>query len=140
MTGWGKTRAGDSDALTRAALEARLARAQEQFLATSDILTVLTSSMSNPDRVFDAVVGNARRLLGAAAAQIFLLSGDRYVVARSSGVTPEYARFVAEHPHRRDRGTLVGRVTIDRSRGAASRPVADAPPDVRGGRGRLPRG
>ncbi len=102
----------------RADLEARLAEAQQQFRATSDVLKVLTSAthtgQPGRDRVFDAVVDNARRLLGAQVAQIYLVDGDSFELARSSGLTPEFVDFVAEHPITRDRTTLVGRVAMDR--------------------------
>ena len=97
------------------ALEVRLAEVQEQLRATSDILKVLTSSSSDQTRVFDAVVDNARRLLDAQVAQIYLGDGDYYVLARSSGLSEEFVDFVTRHPITRDRGTLVGRVTIDRT-------------------------
>jgi signal transduction histidine kinase/CheY-like chemotaxis protein len=110
---------GDDAATTdRADIEARLAEVQQQFRATSDILKVLTSGVSGTssrDDVFDAIVDNARRLLDAQVAQIFLVSGDSYVLTRSSGLTPEYLAFVAQHPIARDRSSLVGRVTIDRT-------------------------
>ncbi len=103
----------------RADLEARLQKAGQQFRATSEILRVLTSATHTGrpgrDRVFDAVVENARRLLGAQVAQIYLVDGDSFVLARSSGLTPEFVALVAEHPIARDRATLVGRVTMDRA-------------------------
>src|SRR3954469_15939628 len=99
-------------------LAARLATTQERLRATSDILKVLTASTTggatSRDEVFDAVVDNARRLLGAQVAQIYLVQGDSYVLARSSGLTPEFVDFVSQHPIVRDRATLVGRVAIDR--------------------------
>ena len=97
------------------ALEVRLAEVQEQLRATSDILKVLTSSSSEQTRVFDAVVDNARRLLDAQVAQIYLGEGEYYVLARSSGLSEEFVDFVARHPITRDRGTIVGRVTMDRT-------------------------
>jgi signal transduction histidine kinase/DNA-binding response OmpR family regulator len=100
--------------MSRPALVGRLAQVKEQFRATSDILKVLTSSSGDPDRVFDAVVENARTLLNAAVAQIYLVKGATYVLARQSGMSEEHRRLVEEHPIKRDRGTLVGRVTIDR--------------------------
>jgi GAF domain-containing protein len=114
MVGFGEE-SGDSGSLTREALAARLAQVQEQFRATSDILKVLTSSSSEQDRVFDAVVDNASRLLDAAGAQIYLVRGDSYVLARETGMSPELRELVKQRPIRRDRGTLVGRVTIDRT-------------------------
>ena len=96
----------------------RLATTQEQLRATSDILKVLTASTTggaaSRDEVFDAVVDSARRLLGAQVAQIYLVQDDSFVLARSSGLTPEFVDFVSQHPIVRDRATLVGRVTIDR--------------------------
>jgi signal transduction histidine kinase/DNA-binding response OmpR family regulator len=97
------------------ALEVRLAEVQEQLRATSDILKVLTSSSSEQTRVFDAVVDNARRLLDAQVAQIYLEEGQYYVLARSSGLSEEFVDFVARHPITRDRGSLVGRVAMDRT-------------------------
>ena len=100
--------------MSRQALVGRLAQVKEQFRATSDILKVLTSSSGDPDKVFDAVVENARTLLNAAVAQIYLVKGATYVIARQSGMTEEHRRLLEQHPIKRDRGTLVGRVTIDR--------------------------
>ncbi|MFC7595404.1 GAF domain-containing protein [Terrabacter sp. GCM10028922] len=112
-------RPGDDAATRERAIEARLAGVQQQLRATSDILRVLTTSTttgtSSRDHVFDAVVDNARRLLDAQVAQIYLVKGDSYVLARSSGLTAEFVDFVAQHPIARDRATLVGRVTIDRT-------------------------
>ena len=115
MDGFDEARDESVRVLSREALVARLGQVKEQFRATSDILKVLTSSSSDPDRVFDAVVDNARRLLDAAVAQIYLVKGDTYVLARQSGMTEEFRQFVEAHPIKRDRGTLVGRVTIDRT-------------------------
>jgi signal transduction histidine kinase/DNA-binding response OmpR family regulator len=100
--------------MSRQALVGRLTQVKEQFRATSDILKVLTSSSGDPDSVFDAVVENARTLLNAATAQIYLVKGATYVLTRESGMSEQHRRFLQEHPITRDRGTLVGRVTIDR--------------------------
>ncbi|NUR79486.1 MAG: GAF domain-containing protein, partial [Dermatophilaceae bacterium] len=98
--------------------QGRLAQVEQQLRATSDILDVLTrgaSGTASRDDVFGAIVENARRLLDADVAQIFLVQGDTYVLGRSSGLSPEYLDFAAQHPIARDRGTLVGRVTLDRA-------------------------
>src|SRR4051812_4809418 len=100
-------------------LAVRLTTTQEQLRATSDILKVLTASTTggagSRDQVFDAVVDNARKLLRAQVAQIYLVDANSFVLARSSGLTPEFVSFVAQHPIAHDRATLVGRVTIDRT-------------------------
>jgi signal transduction histidine kinase/DNA-binding response OmpR family regulator len=107
-----RAKAGSKEAR---ALAVRLAEVQQQFRATSDILKVLTSGASEQTRVFDAVVDNARRLLDAQVAQIYLGEGESYVLARSSGLSDEFVDYVARHPITRDRATLIGRVTVDRT-------------------------
>ncbi|HET7801646.1 MAG TPA: response regulator [Humibacillus xanthopallidus] len=98
------------------ALEVRLAEVQQQFRATSDVLKVLTSGASEQTRVFDAVVDNARRLLHADVAQIHLLEGDEYRLEWSSGHTQEFLEVVDRYPVRHgNRGTLVGRIEMDRT-------------------------
>ena len=42
------------------------------------------------------------------------MDGDRYRFAYGSGMTPEYREFIANNPVVLDRGTLVGRVGLDR--------------------------
>src|SRR3954451_14137290 len=100
-------------------LAVRLVTTQEQLRATSDILKVLSGSTTggaaSRDQVFDGVVDNARKLLGAQVAQIYFVDGDSFVLARSSGLTPEFVAFVDEHPIAHDRAALVGRVTKDRT-------------------------
>ena len=95
-------------------LAARLAEAQEQLVATREILSILAKASTSEDDVFDAVVENACRLCRAQVAQISLAEGDAYRLVASKGHTKEYADFAAEHPVPRNRGTLTGRVAIDR--------------------------
>ncbi|WP_020143426.1 response regulator [Terracoccus sp. 273MFTsu3.1] len=96
-------------------LRSRLSDVQEQFRATSDILKVLTSGASAQAQVFEAVVHNARRLLHADVAQIHLLEGDEYHLRWSSGHSREYLEIVDRYPVLRSRGTLIGRVGMDRT-------------------------
>jgi signal transduction histidine kinase/CheY-like chemotaxis protein len=91
-----------------------LAEVREQLAATSDVLAVIGRSASDLEGVLETVVESARKLCGAVAGQVFLVDGDRYRVAHSSGLTPEYREFVANNPVVLDRGTLVGRVGLDR--------------------------
>jgi signal transduction histidine kinase len=91
-----------------------LAEAREQLGATNEILAVLARSSGDPEAVFDAIVDNARRLCRAQVAQIHLVEEDRCTIARSVGLTPQFRQFIEQHPIRRDRSTLVGRVSLDR--------------------------
>ncbi len=91
-----------------------LAEVREQLAATSEVLAVIGRSASDLEAVLETVVESARRLCGAVAGQVFLVDGDRYRFAYGSGLRPEYWEFVANNPLVLDRGTLVGRVGLDR--------------------------
>ena len=95
-------------------LAARLAEAQDQLAATREILSILARASTSEDDVFEAVVENACRLCRAQVAQISLAEGDAYRLVASKGHTKEYADFAAENPVPRNRGSLTGRVAIDR--------------------------
>src|SRR6476469_6657144 len=91
-----------------------LAEAREQLAATSEVLAVIGRSASDLEGVLETVVESARKLCGADAGQVFLVDGDRYRLAYGSGMTAEYREFIADNPLVLDRGTLVGRVGLDR--------------------------
>jgi signal transduction histidine kinase/CheY-like chemotaxis protein len=91
-----------------------LAEVREQLAATSEVLAVIGRSASDLEAVLETVVESARRLCGAVAGQVFLVDGDRYRFAYGSGLRPDYWEFVANNPLVLDRGTLVGRVALDR--------------------------
>ncbi len=91
-----------------------LAEVREQLRATSEVLAVIGRSASDLERVLETVVESARKLCGADAGQVFLVDGDRYRLAYGSGMTAEYREFIASNPVVLDRGTLVGRVGLNR--------------------------
>src|SRR6476620_2000395 len=91
-----------------------LAEVREQLGATSEVLAVIGRSASDLERVLATVVESARKLCGADAGQVFLVDGDRYRLAYGSGMTAEYREFIANNPVMLDRGTLAGRVALDR--------------------------
>jgi signal transduction histidine kinase/CheY-like chemotaxis protein len=91
-----------------------LAEAREQLAATSEVLAVIGRSASDLDGVLETVVESARRLCAADVGQVFLVDGDRYQFAHGSGMTPESREFIANNPVALDRGTLIGRVVLDR--------------------------
>ena len=96
-------------------LAARLAEAQDQLAATSEILSVLARASTSEDDVFEAVVEHACRLCRAQAAQIDVADGDGVPAGEPRrGSTRSTSTFAAEHPVPRDRGTLIGRVALDR--------------------------
>ncbi len=89
--------------------------AYQQSTATNEVLTALGRSSSDPDSVLGTVVESARRLCRSQAAQIYLVSGDHFVLSSSVGLSDEFVSYLTAHPFRRDRGTLTGRVTLDRT-------------------------
>jgi signal transduction histidine kinase/DNA-binding response OmpR family regulator len=91
-----------------------LAGARDQLAATSEVLAVIGRSASDLEGVLETVVDSARNLCRADAAQVFLVDEDRYRFAYGSGMTLEYREFIANNPVMLDRGTLAGRVALDR--------------------------
>ncbi len=91
-----------------------LAEVREQLAATSEVLAVIGRSASDLDGVLETVIESARKLCGADAGQVFLVDEDRYRLASGSGMTAEYREFAANTPVLLDRGTLGGRVALDR--------------------------
>ena len=91
-----------------------LAEVREQLSATSEVLAVIGRSTSDLDRVLETVVESARKLCGANSGQVFLAYGDEYRLAYGSGMTAEYREFIANNPVVPERGSLVGRVGLDR--------------------------
>jgi signal transduction histidine kinase/DNA-binding response OmpR family regulator len=91
-----------------------LAEVREQLGATSKVLAVIGRSASDLEGVLETVVDSARKLCGADTAEIFLVDKDTYLLEYGSGMTAEYREFVTNTPVLLDRGTLVGRVALDR--------------------------
>jgi GAF domain-containing protein len=92
-----------------------LAEAPEQQAATSGVLAALGRAASDLDAVLETVVDSARRLCRADVGLIFLLESAGYRLAFSSGIlTEENRAYLAQHPLAPDRGTLAGRVGLER--------------------------
>jgi signal transduction histidine kinase len=99
----------------RTAAERELRDVREQFAATKEILFALGRSGSDPDSVLDTIVARAAALCRADAAQLYLVRGDRFVLSRVSGPTPQgFLDYVREHPVMVSRSSLNGRVVLDR--------------------------
>src|SRR5215472_2873477 len=95
-------------------LGVELAEAREQLTATSEVLAVIGRSASDLEAVLETVVVSARKLCDADVGLVFLVDGDRYRFAFGSGMTPEYREIVINNPVLLDRGSLAGRVGLDR--------------------------
>ncbi len=95
-------------------LRADLDEARDQLAATAEVLKTVGKSAPDLDAVLGTVVESARRLCRSDIAQIHLVEGEWYRLASSSGHTDEYLDFVARNPVALDRGTLIGRIGLDR--------------------------
>jgi signal transduction histidine kinase/ActR/RegA family two-component response regulator len=100
------------DDLTRQ--QGDLDEAREQLVATGQILQAIGTSASDLEAVLGTVVESARRLCRADSAQIYLLEDGTFRVSVATGVPDEYRDHMVRHPIFADRGTLAGRVVVDR--------------------------
>jgi GAF domain-containing protein len=101
-------------------LEARnrdLTEALEQQTATSEILRVISSSHTDLQPVFDAVLHSAGRLCDAAFGALQLFDGERLTLDAHYGISPEDVAMLREHvfPMRPDWGSSIGRAVISRA-------------------------
>lgn len=95
-------------------LEYDLAEALEQQAATSEILKVMSRSASDLQPVLEIVVEYAVRLCGATTGIIWLFDGEAYHPRAEYGTSPEYRGFMWRNPILPGRGTLVGKVGLER--------------------------
>jgi signal transduction histidine kinase/ActR/RegA family two-component response regulator len=86
----------------------------EQLAAADAVLIALGRSSSNAGAVLATVAESAQRLCRCQGVQIYLLDGDEFEQAATAGLSPEIEHYVANHPLRRDRNTMAGRVALDR--------------------------
>jgi signal transduction histidine kinase/CheY-like chemotaxis protein len=91
-----------------------LAEAIERQAATSQVLEALGDSSIDIGPVFDTVVRHAVQLCGADAGMLYVPEGDHFRPAVLVGASEEYRRFLQDHPVTPDRGSLVGRVALER--------------------------
>jgi signal transduction histidine kinase/CheY-like chemotaxis protein len=101
------------NAETTAEIE-QLAEVREQLAATSEVLAAIGRSASDLEGVLETVIESARKLCGADAGQVNLVDRGRYLFAYGSGMRAEYREFAVNTPVLLDRGTLVGRIALDR--------------------------
>ena len=87
----------------------------EQLAAANDVLIALGRSSAEPDAVLKVVAESARRLCRSQGVQVYLLNGEQFELAASAGLSQDFQTYVNQHPLRRDRETLSGRVALDRT-------------------------
>jgi GAF domain-containing protein/anti-sigma regulatory factor (Ser/Thr protein kinase) len=91
-----------------------LAEAHEQQAATSEVLKVISRSIFDLQPVLETLVENTTRLCGAEWGVIFRPDGEVFRIMAVCGASPELIEFTERNPPRAGRGSITGRVVLER--------------------------
>ena len=93
---------------------AEVTEALEQQTATSEVLQVISRSTFDLEPVLNVLTENATRLSGASTGILFRFTGDRFLFEAGFGIAPAERAYLNERVLMLNRGTLTGRVGLER--------------------------
>jgi GAF domain-containing protein len=91
-----------------------LQQSLEYQTAISDVLNIISRSPSTIQPVLDTIAETAQRLCQSEHAFIFRLDGGRYHLAVAKDASAEQTKFLRDNPIAPNRGSVTGRVAIER--------------------------
>ena len=94
--------------------QADLARSVDELTATSDVLKIISRSTVDLETVLDTLVETVMRLCRADQAYMVRRRGDIYHVVAARGLSEEAGEYFRTHPVALSRGTMRGRVALER--------------------------
>jgi hypothetical protein len=84
--------------LSNAELQKRLAEALEQQTATSEVLSIISSSPGDLEPVFETMLANATRICEAKFGALYLSDADGFRTVALHGAPPEFAEARRREP------------------------------------------
>jgi PAS domain S-box-containing protein len=94
--------------------QAELARSVDELTATGDVLKIISRSSVDLETVLDTLVETVARLCRVDHAVMLRRGDDQYHMVASRGYSEEAQEFVRTHPVAVNRGTVSGRVELER--------------------------
>src|SRR5262249_55440628 len=94
--------------------QAELARSVDELTATGDVLKIISRSSVDLEMVLDTLVETVTRLCRADHANIVRRRGDIYYSVAERGLSGEAREYFRTHPVAASRGTMRGRVALER--------------------------
>src|SRR5262249_51442250 len=94
--------------------QAELARSVDELTATGDVLKIISRSSVDLETVLDTLADTVTRLCRADQAYMYRRRDDRYHLAAGHGLSAEAKQFALAHPLVPGRGTVIGRVALER--------------------------